>query len=253
MNYGNTFVAVGNLGTILTSTDATNWTTRASGTPNQLSGVNYGDGIIVAVGKGGVIVTSPDGTTWTSRNSGTTKDVELIQYINGAFVALTSAGTLLSSPNGTPWNSRNSATAQQINGLAYANGIYVGVGSRNGTNQTIETSVNATNWIVQVQASAPEGLYKVAYGNGTFITVGYNGTILQSGNTNLQVIQPYFSEGLFVCSVTNGVGQRSIIQESTNLTTWVNVLTNNATSDLLPFQDTTAIHFQQRYYRAEVP
>ena len=35
------FVAVGDSGTILTSSDGTSWTSRTSGTSNHISGVNY--------------------------------------------------------------------------------------------------------------------------------------------------------------------------------------------------------------------
>jgi hypothetical protein len=52
------FVAVGSLGTILTSTDGTVWTTRNSGTTIYLISVTYGNGQFVAVGKKGVILTS---------------------------------------------------------------------------------------------------------------------------------------------------------------------------------------------------
>ena len=42
--YGNsTFVAVGQSGTILTSTNGTSWTTRTSGTTNALNGVTFGE------------------------------------------------------------------------------------------------------------------------------------------------------------------------------------------------------------------
>ncbi|SVE19137.1 uncharacterized protein METZ01_LOCUS471991, partial [marine metagenome] len=39
----NTFVAVGSGGTILTSPDGITWTTRTSGTSNNLYGVTFGD------------------------------------------------------------------------------------------------------------------------------------------------------------------------------------------------------------------
>ena len=38
------FVAVGNDGTILTSSDGTSWTSRTSGTSQDLEGISYGKG-----------------------------------------------------------------------------------------------------------------------------------------------------------------------------------------------------------------
>jgi fibronectin type 3 domain-containing protein len=68
-------VTVGNSGTILTSSDGTTWTSRTSGTTNNLYGVTYGNSTFVTVGDSGTILTSSDGTTWTSRTSGTTNNL----------------------------------------------------------------------------------------------------------------------------------------------------------------------------------
>jgi len=55
---GNTFVAVGDSGTILTSPDGVTWTTRTSGTTYYLTAVTYGNGTFVAVGENGTILQS---------------------------------------------------------------------------------------------------------------------------------------------------------------------------------------------------
>lgn len=72
VTYGNnTFVAVGYYGNIVTSSNASNWTSRDFDTSASLQGVTYGNNIFVTVGNLGTILTSSDGTTWTSRTSGT--------------------------------------------------------------------------------------------------------------------------------------------------------------------------------------
>jgi len=63
------FVAVGDNGTILTSSDGTTWTSRTSGTTEYLRGGAYGNSTLVVVGLSGTILTSSDGITWTSRTS----------------------------------------------------------------------------------------------------------------------------------------------------------------------------------------
>ena len=55
---------------MITSGDGSTWTTRNSGTSNQLYGATYGNSTLLAVGESGTIVTSSDGTTWTLRTSG---------------------------------------------------------------------------------------------------------------------------------------------------------------------------------------
>jgi hypothetical protein len=57
------FVAVGDNGKILTSSDGTTWTSRTSGTTEYLRGGAYGNSTFVVVGASGTIITSSDGTT----------------------------------------------------------------------------------------------------------------------------------------------------------------------------------------------
>jgi len=52
-------VAVGDWGTILTSSNGVNWTARTWGTGAWLYGVTYGNATFVAVGFDGTILTSP--------------------------------------------------------------------------------------------------------------------------------------------------------------------------------------------------
>ena len=51
------YVAVGDSGNILTSSDVTTWISRTSGTTNRLYGVTYGNGSFVTVGRSGTIFT----------------------------------------------------------------------------------------------------------------------------------------------------------------------------------------------------
>ena len=74
------FVAVGDNGTILTSSDGTTWTSRTSGTTEYLRGGAYGNSTLVVVGASGTILTSSDGTTWTSRTSGTSNLLGNVTY-----------------------------------------------------------------------------------------------------------------------------------------------------------------------------
>jgi hypothetical protein len=65
------YVVAGSSGTITTSPDGVNWTSRTSGFGSDIiRGVIFGDGLYVAVGNLGKMTTSPDGVTWTSRTSG---------------------------------------------------------------------------------------------------------------------------------------------------------------------------------------
>jgi len=84
-------------------------------TANNLHAVTYGNGQFVAVGDTGTIMTSTDGVTWVQRQSGTSYPLYGIAYGNGQFVAVASAytgapGTIVSSADGVNWVQQQSGT-----------------------------------------------------------------------------------------------------------------------------------------------
>ena len=54
---GGLYVAVGDFGSILTSTNGSEWTSQISGISTPLHGVTFGKGKFVTVGDGGVVLT----------------------------------------------------------------------------------------------------------------------------------------------------------------------------------------------------
>ncbi len=61
------YIAVGNSGIILTSSDGSSWTLRSSGTNKSLTGVTYAnDKFLIVGGTDGNVLTSSDGTSWSS-------------------------------------------------------------------------------------------------------------------------------------------------------------------------------------------
>lgn len=168
VGYGNSkFVAVGNAGTMLTSTDGMNWALMVSGTTNDLWGISCGNGTFVAVGEAGTILTSEDGGVWVIRASGITNHLSGITYGNGTFVAVGEAGTILTSSDGVTWSLRPSGTTNVLSGITYGNGRFVAVGlgiilaSSDGVEWRISTSYLRTfSW-----------LRGVTCGNGVFVAV----------------------------------------------------------------------------------
>ena len=87
------------------------WHSRnPSPTGNNLYGVTYGNGTFVAVGDLGTILTSPDGMAWDPEFSGTSAAVEWVTYASSTFVAVGENGTILTSPDGVAWTPRDSGT-----------------------------------------------------------------------------------------------------------------------------------------------
>ncbi len=195
VRYGNgMFVAVGDGGTILSSTDTTNWTSRYLGSiygaamGYTLSSIAWGAGTWTAVGGGQppgggsfpVIVTSTDLATWAqqsapSNSSFGVSHLDRMIYDDGQFIAVGGGGNpeamqpmaaILTSPDGVHWSHRDSGTDQTSwMGLAYGNGVFLAVGLQGGTLR----STDGANWsFYQTAIPISPGL---AFGDGRFVAL----------------------------------------------------------------------------------
>ncbi|MBM7568096.1 InlB B-repeat-containing protein, partial [Paenibacillus sacheonensis] len=177
---------VGAIYTSTTSETPDLWTDRNINTTSILTGVTYGNEKFVAVGQYGTILTSSDGVSWSSQNSGIAADLKGVKYLNGKFVSWTRDGkTILTSVDGVSWSmittsgiicvACESTNSGVLNSVSYGNGTYVGVGPVN----SIYTSSDLVNW-TKSYAGTHGSLNGVTYGNDTFIVVGNNGDLFQN-------------------------------------------------------------------------
>jgi len=225
-HYGNsTFVAVGESGTILTSSDGTTWTSRTSGTTNHLYGVTYANSTFVTVGDNATILTSSDGTTWTntSTNKRTlryfskaeTNNLYGVTYGDGLFVVVGGDATIFTSSDGTTWTERDGLRStwvlpQYFKGVTYRKKLFVTVG-RNGR---ILNSPDGITW-KQRKSGTKYNLVGITYRNGLFVSVGKNGKIVTSFDGNWWVKRTYvlptwlngvtYGNGTFVTVGDNGI------------------------------------------------
>jgi hypothetical protein len=65
----NTFVVAGSYGILSTSPDAITWTSRTSGTSNNINALTYGNNTFVYAGDNDTLATSSDAITWTQQNT----------------------------------------------------------------------------------------------------------------------------------------------------------------------------------------
>lgn len=201
------YVGVGSSNTIITSPNATNWTSRISaftiswGTINSIA---FGNGIFVAVANGNSsygtsteqIQTSTDGITWNavdilpitlSRNGSTyPPSFSSVTFGNGQFVAVGSepygndAG-IYTSTDGITWVKQNSGLAVgnslSLTSVKFAGGLYVALG----WGGLVMTSPDGVTWIKRT-AATQKVLRDVAYGNGKYVAVGDTGTMIESND-----------------------------------------------------------------------
>src|SRR5690606_23026718 len=74
------------LDTIIRNLLLNHWAVVYSGTSENLHGVAYGNGLWVAVGNNGTILTSTNGTSWTKGTSGTSSVLWGVAYADGLWV-----------------------------------------------------------------------------------------------------------------------------------------------------------------------
>jgi hypothetical protein len=205
----NQFIAVGNDGTVMSSTDGMAWNLRQPAMPSKLNGITYANGQFVAVGDYGTILTSYEGANWTQPKSGTQYGLTDLAYGGGQFVAV-GWGSILTSLDTLNWGEPQ-LTEEALTAVSYGNGLFVAAGSVwdetiGGDRPSILTSTDGVTW-AERQVDAPgQYLSATCYGNGQFIAVGSEGVVMTSTNGQSWVRRESGTE-FWLSGVAYGNGQ----------------------------------------------
>lgn len=161
-------VAVGEAGTILASSDATNWNIVTAPANTSLHAVCHGGSTFVAAGTNGIILTSTNGTDWTQRDSTTTNTLRSVTIGNGLFVVAGDRGTILVSSDSSTWTAATSGVSNRISSVAFGNNKFIAVCN----NAALLTSTNALSWTPTTTGGPATNLNSIAFGNGYFVALG---------------------------------------------------------------------------------
>ncbi len=229
---GEQYILAGGGGTILTSPNGTNWTTRSAPTTKFLMSVASYPGGLVTVGDDGVILTSTNrGTNWTLQSSGTTSWLSQVRWLNDRLIAVGENGTILTSADGTQWRTNASGTDRWLNAAEFVDGAWLVVGNQG----TVLGSPDTTNWY-SFGTLTKKSLYGAALHEGQLVTVGTEGVILRSqlvpDLTPLQVAGFSRASGINAFLFAGVPDQRFVLQSSEDLTEW-------SEESLLEFLDST--------------
>jgi hypothetical protein len=174
----------------------TTWSPQTTGTTSGLNAVAFADvNNGVAVGNGGTVITTSDGgKTWTAQPSGVTADLRgLTNYGDSYWAAGTSGTIILSNDKGHTWCPQTSGTTVRLNGMLQAgpNDVFA-VGDAVGDNGTVVRAAagGAANPSLCTGVYSPQvtgttnNLYSMINDpNGTFVATGASGTILNFNGT----------------------------------------------------------------------
>lgn len=133
------YVGVGTEGIIVRSTDAITWSAPLqSGTGNTLRAVANQGTTWIAVGDGGVIITSTDdGLTWSVNSSVTGLDLYDVGYW-GQWIIAGNKGTVFTSSLGSSWVSHSTGVSALLKSISYNNSRYTVVGTGGAISSSID-------------------------------------------------------------------------------------------------------------------
>ena len=238
------YVAVGQNGALLTSSEGVDWTLELaprSVTNATLLGVGGDSNLLVAVGTKGSIIRSPNlqtnlanavtGTTNASstfgviwldaENKPTTNQLQGVTAGHGLYVVVGDQGDILSSPNGGVWTRRNPVNTNLLSSVVASPSGFIACGQK-GT--LIAAGVNALAWR-KLTSPTTAWLFRIREHNGTLVAVGESGTVLVSTNETSWTARSsgtteFLTDVGWAGEVCYLLGQSGTLRWSTNYTTW---------------------------------
>lgn len=196
---GEQYIATGERGAIATSTDGAIWTSRESGTLEDLGGPAWNGEIYVILGEHGTVLTSPDGVKWSRQVSCTDKGAWYATWNGRQFLAMTLDGIVLSSPDGVSWTCRDSGldphAAFGVGGPAWGPPGYIAVRYGDWSN-ALAFSRDGVTWSWVWSAAR---LYGYCWTGSRFVVIEDGNSLLSSPDgeswTQEELPSSFFSYG----------------------------------------------------------
>jgi hypothetical protein len=169
---GSQFVAAGDGGLLLVSTDGLEWSVRDADTTTDFYGAAFGATETVVFGRRGTYSVSSDLQTWVHGNPLPGLGFgrwETINHNGSQYLVGGNASLLATSTDGLQWSARAKPASGTFSDSAYGNGRWVVTSQVNFDGVALITSADGITWEL---ANLPAGVNKcsgVAFGNGMFV------------------------------------------------------------------------------------
>ena len=148
------------------------WYERLSGLQHTLNDVVWNGSQFVAVGDGGVILSSSDGVDWASQLSGTNENLNAITWDGSQYLVAGDAATILRSADGKDWVTVHAGLDNiWLEAVASSGTRIVAAGQVFGPNTSyMLTSVDGVNW-AENAALVQNGtsIYDIAWSGQQFV------------------------------------------------------------------------------------
>ena len=101
-----------------------------NGTPRNLYGVAWTGSQFVAVGDNGTITTSSDGSAWSGlKNSAISGTLRAVGVSSAGEIVVVGDNGIETSQDGNTWTARSTPTPAALAGVAFGNNTFVAVGA----------------------------------------------------------------------------------------------------------------------------
>lgn len=228
--YGNgTFVAIGPR-TIATSTDGITWASIIPEHIITLKDLAFGSNLFVAVGDSGKMLSSSDGKNWSLLRAADSTFFFCVEYGNERFVAMgTSAeggkSSCYTSPDGLNWTQQKQIFPSYVYHTAFGNSMFIAV-CRGSDREPIYSSTDGENW--NYCSADVSDIVKTIFVNDRFFVFSQHdqvtGVSTSSDAKNWTTILPSYSSLSYSATYVNGlyIIQKSdgIALTSPDCTTW---------------------------------
>jgi hypothetical protein len=201
------FVAVGAVSdgssaVIVSSPDATSWTTRDTDElyGSGLHGVAYGGGKFLAAGNADQqanMLASNDGIHW-NRVEPFRRDLHGMAAGMGKVLVVGKGGKFLVRQGSSPFVTANTGSANDLNGISFGLDTFIAVGKAG----TLLTSSNVIDWTPRNSRTTSD-LFGVAFGNEKFVALG-SSAFRYSSNSTSWTVAPDGEPGVFYKAIAFG-------------------------------------------------
>lgn len=214
---GDTFIAVGDSGVILTSVDGIDWVQIASGTDADLNAISSDGPDIVVVGDNAtVLLSTDDGESWNVRYGGDDISLHAVVVnawqiiVGGRYRHSAEAFMMRSEDRGESWTAVESLpqSGHWSTDLVYAGGMFVAATDipRSTGGTRVWVSIDGKDWQdIVIWDSTTAGLYTILHDGNRFIVAGDYGAVFTSADgTFWTLAETPFEELSYLSAVWTG-------------------------------------------------